>query len=174
MKKTYLFIAVAISAIGFTTSASAQTSATGQMTSTATLIKPISITTGAQMSFGTLTTSDLGGSVTFTSSGDGVAFVPGYNSITALTTTPTAATFTVNGEGGSAFTISLPETAQELSSGAEVVKLSLSDFKHNLTTIALDGTGEKVFQVAATLTIPANTVSGVFTSANIPVTVNYN
>jgi hypothetical protein len=175
MKKTYVLIAIAVSAIGFTTSASAQTSATGEMTSTATLIKPITITTGALMTFGTLTTGTAGGSVTFTSASDGAAFAPTLNAVFALNSTPTAATFTVSGEAGSTFAITLPGSAQELSSGVETIKLSLSDFKHNLiATPTLDGLGQKVFQVAATLTIPASTVSGNYTSAAIPVTVNYN
>ncbi|MCB0801038.1 MAG: DUF4402 domain-containing protein, partial [Bacteroidales bacterium] len=53
--------------------------------------------------------------------------------------------------------------------------MPVNGFVHSITTAPqLDGTGAAAFTVGATLSVAASQASGVYTSANFPVTVSYN
>jgi len=85
-----------------------------------------------------------------------------------------AASFTVSGEASRAYTITLPANGDvTLVNGTN--SMAANDFVHNAGgTPALDGTGAAAFTVGATLSVGAAQAAGVYTSANFPVTINYN
>lgn len=166
MKMKNKIFAVAILAMGFSAKSFAQSSDVA--TATATLVTPISISKTVDMNFGTVASSATAGSVVLGT--DNVATPAGGVSIPGGS--PTAAKFTVSGEGTSSFTISLP-TSIILAAGAN--NLTVNNFTSNPSGTGALVAGTADVAVGATLVVPANTPAGVYTnSTDLTVTVNYN
>lgn len=168
MKMKMKFSTLAILAIAFATNASAQATATA--TTTAVLVTPISIAKTTDMDFGTVAASTLLGTVVLdtanTRSITGGASLHGG--------TPTAAVFTVTGEPGTGFAITIPSTDITLTD-ASLNTLVVNSLVTLGASSILDGTGSKAIKVGATLNLPANAVAGTYTNASdLFVTVNYN
>ena len=106
MKSLYKVAAAAIVLIAFgTTNASAQASATA--TATATIITPITITKTTDMNFGNVAVqSTTGGTVVMTPAG--VRSATAGVTLPATSGTVSAASFTVNGQSGYTYAITLP------------------------------------------------------------------
>jgi hypothetical protein len=90
--------------------------------------------------------------------------------------TQTAAKFTVGGESGKVYVITIPSTIQTITSGAN--HLDISSFTcSNLTFPATTGTAtigiNDVFYVGGSLSVPAAAVAASYTGT-FNVTVNYN
>jgi len=168
MKK---ILAFSIIMIAFTVGAFAQSSDTEQTTATATIVGPLALTKVTDMNFGIIASSTTAGTVVLATDNSrtttgGVALVP-----SAATT---AATFTVAGEASRTFTITLPADGTVTLTGPGAA-MNVDSFLHRLgATPTLNGSGAASFAVGATLSIGASQVSGVYTSANFPVTINYN
>jgi hypothetical protein len=167
MKKILLFSVIMIA---FTAGTFAQSSDTEQTTATATIIGPLALTKVSDMNFGTIAVTGTAGTVVLGTDNSrtavGPALVPPAAGV--------AASFTVSGEASRAFTITLPANGDvTLVNGAN--SMAADDFVHNAGGApALDGTGAAAFTVGATLTVGAAQAAGVYTSANFPVTINYN
>lgn len=132
----------------------------------ATIATPIAISQTAGMDFGSVSASATAGTAVLSTTG---VLTP-TGGVSALGGTPTAAAFSVSGQSGSTFAISLP-TSATLSNGAS--SMTLNAFAHNAgVTPALTG-GTKTFNVGATLNIGANQAAGAY-SGTYAVTVNYN
>ncbi|MDX9902688.1 MAG: DUF4402 domain-containing protein [Bacteroidales bacterium] len=166
MKKLLLFsvIMIAFTAVTFAQDVTEQT------TATATILAPLSMTKVSDMDFGTIAVTGTAGTVVLGTDNSrlatGPALVPPAAGV--------AASFTVNGENGRAFTITLPANGVvTLVNGGN--SMAANDFVHNAGgTPALDGTGAAAFTVGATLSVGAAQAAGTYTSANFPVTINYN
>lgn len=167
MKK---ILAFSVFLIAFTVGAFAQSSDTEQTTATATIIGPLALTKVSDMDFGTIAVTGTAGTVVLGTDNSrlatGPALVPPAAGV--------AASFTVAGEASRAFTITLPANGTvTLVNGAN--SMAVNNFLHSAGgTPALDGTGAAAFTVGATLSVAANQAAGVYTSANFPVTINYN
>ncbi len=167
MKKLLLF---AVVMIAFTAATFAQSSDTEQTTATATIIGPLALTKISDMDFGTIAVTGTAGTVVLGTDNSrtavGPALVPPAAGV--------AASFTVSGEASRAFTITLPANGDvTLVNGAN--SMAANDFVHSAGgTPSLDGTGAAAFTVGATLVVGAAQAAGVYTSANFPVTINYN
>jgi hypothetical protein len=158
---TKISAAAALSAIVFTGSQALAASATGS--ASATIAQPIAVSETTSLNFGTVTTSASAGTAVV-STASGLTTTGG---VAAFGGTPSAAAYSVTGEGSSAFTVSLPTTAT-ISSGANT--MTVDTFTHNAGA-ALSG-GSATFNVGATLNVGANQPSGAYTGT-YTVTVNY-
>ena len=167
MKKILLFSVIMIA---FTAGTFAQSSDTEQTTATATIVGPLALTKVSDMDFGTIAVTGAAGTVVLGTDNSrtavGPALVPPAAGV--------AASFTVNGEASRSFTITLPANGVvTLVNGAN--SMAVNDFLHSAGGApALDGSGAAAFTVGATLSVAAAQVAGVYTSANFPVTINYN
>ncbi len=172
MIRTTLMAAVAAAAMMTAAQASAQTSAQlTDTTGTTTIIAPISLSRDSQLAFGTVTRPTAGNSsvVKITpggafsiTGGDAVGYAP------AGAAARTAATFTVNGESGLGYSISLG-TLQMAREGGGTIDVSLTPSKTSGTIAS----GTDAFGVGGEFTITNSTTLGAYTG-NFTVTVQYN
>ena len=169
MKKIYL---LALVVIGFSANSFAQSEKNA--TATATIIAPINLSKDADMSFGNIAVNPTtpGGTVLLPA----VTGTPGRVAsagvtLPAVTGTPLAAKFTVTGEIGSAYTISLPATIVLTGTGTNM------SIVPNCSITLLNGgaltTGSQIFYVGGTLTVAAVQTAGAY-SGTFNVSVNYN
>ena len=130
------------------------------------VIKPVRITTQADMDFGEVLTSASAGTVVLatdgTVSGSGGAYV--FDDTNAQ-----AAAFRVSGEGLEAYNITLPTsvTLTEVGGGS----MSLNGFNHDATGV-LANNGQEDFNVGATLNVGAEQAQGDYTGS-FTVSVDY-
>lgn len=149
-------------------SVNAQVNATA--TASATILTGISITKVQDMNFGRLNPGSGGGTASVSTSG----VVSPTGDVTKLAgVTATAASFTVSGEIGYTFSITLPTSDYIISylTNNMTVNTFVSD-PSSTGTIAGGGT---TLSVGAKLTVTAGQVSGTYTNGTgFAVTVNYN
>jgi len=167
MKKILLFTIIMIA---FSAGTFAQSTDTEQTTATATIVGPLALTKVSDMDFGTIAVTGTAGTVVLGTDNSrtavGPALVPPAAGV--------AASFTVAGEVSRTFTITLPADGAVTLSGPGV-DMGVTSFQHSMgANPALDGSGAAAFTVGATLSVGAAQVAGVYTSANFPVTINYN
>ena len=173
MKTISKIFALSLVVLGFSTASFAQSSATA--TASATLLTPISISKTADMSFGTLASNAVGGSVTLTPAG--VISASGTGVRIMNNSTGAAASFTVTGEAGQSFSISHPATIT-LTSGSNTLTVNsiINDVTNSNSgsgTVATGGT--KVINLGGVLVVPANAPKGTYSNtSDLTVTVNYN
>ena len=154
----------------FATTSNAQSTATAS--TTAVLVTPISITKVTDMHFGTVAASATGGQVALDYADGRTA--TGGASLPAGSTTQKTAVFTVNGEGNSGFSISVPSSSITLT-GSVSGSMTVSGFTCDLGSSSTLASGTKTLKVKATLNVPANAAAGTYTNASdLAVTVNYN
>lgn len=168
MKKITLFIAFILTSI-ISNQANAQDSATEAANASVTLITPISITKTTDLSFGTFVASSTPGTITMTPAGT-VSTAGGVTEISGGDVS--AAAFTVAGETGQSFAITLPSTDVVLNSATEGESLTLNTFTSNPTDTGIIGT-DGTISVGGTLTVPADSKADTYTGT-FNVTVNYN
>jgi hypothetical protein len=154
-------------------SASVKAQSTAQATATATIVTPISISKTADMNFGNLAVDAVtGGSVELTPAGtriaaDGVS-LPGTSG------TVSAAAFTVTGNAGYTYSITLPGNVVLNHSGAFESMMADTFSSTPSGTGTLSGAGTENITVGATLWVAPGQLDGVYTSSDFDVTVNYN
>ena len=151
---------------------------TASGTSNVKIVTPISISAVLSLEFGSVAV----GTGTPASSGTvaiaaatGVATAGGTNVprlITAGTATRRAGTFNVTGENNATYSITLPASAVNLTSGANTI--SIGTFTSSPTpTGTLSAAGAQTLSVGATLTVASAQAAGAYTGT-YSVTVNYN
>jgi len=159
-------------AAGVSVPAFAQSSATASANATTRIIQAITLTKTADLAFGNIVKPSTGsGTVTIGNGADTIA-VTGTNAAAASGTT-SRAKFTVGGEGGQTFAITVPAT-MTMTSGANNITV-------NLTTAAATGTlsgtlgsaGTTTVNVGGNFSLPNTQVSGNY-SGSFNVTVAYN
>lgn len=160
------FLTLALVMIGFSFTSFAQNSATsGATTASATIVAPITITTGTEMSFGQVVAGSSVGTVLLApagtrTEGGGVTFSPGTDG------SPTASSFTVTGEIGYTYTVTLPSSAVTLTgnSGAAAVApaktMTVDNFTKSIATGDLATDGTETFTVGGTLNVGAAQATG--------------
>ena len=172
MKMYKSFIAAMI-LVTVATNVNAQATATA--TASATVVTPISIVNNTNMNFGNIAVqASTGGTVALSAAASATRTAGGAGGVTLpnVTGTVTSAKFTVSGTANYTYTITLPGSAVVLSSGAN--NMNATSFI-NSAAGTLDGTGNQIFYVGATLTVAAAQPAGAYTTATpFNVTVNYN
>jgi hypothetical protein len=167
MKK---ILAFSIILLAFSAGMFAQSTDTEPTTASAVIVGPLALTKVSDMNFGTIAVTGTAGTVVLGTDNSrtavGPALVPPAAGV--------AASFTVSGEANRTFTITLPANGTvSLISGAN--NMAANTFLHNAgANPTLSGAGAAAFTVGATLSVAANQAAGSYTSANFPVTINYN
>ena len=173
-----LFIATAALVSGVATGALAQETSSQTTTSTGTVFKPIVLTKNTDLSFGKVVRPATGSGVVNIAAVDGARTISGSG---ALITgpggqaTPGRATYSVAGEGGQAFSITVPANFNMIrSGGAETLAVTLTSTATSGTLSgALGSAGSLAFGVGGSIPLANNTATGAYTGT-FQVTVQYN
>jgi hypothetical protein len=172
MKKLFVF---AIAILGFTAVSFGQASTTAN--SSANIILPITVLKTADLSFGNIAVGATGGTVIMTPLA--ARSITGQVKLPDVKGTVTAASFTIGGEGASAYTITLPSSSIIYTSGnAQQMTIDAYTSSLGVSNIgAISGsagtTGTQVVTVGATLNVSDAQTAGSY-SGTFAVTVNYN
>ncbi|MHB1107158.1 MAG: DUF4402 domain-containing protein, partial [Lutibacter sp.] len=175
MKKITLLTAIVALSIAFSTTASAQVTASAP--TTATIVAPIAITKNVDMKFGNVAVSSTAGTVLMTASATPTRTPSGGVTLpTTATGAPTAAKFTVTGEGVYTYAITLPSTALTLDeAGIGTATMTVNAFTSTPSTTGTLAAGTQDLYVGATLNVGASQVAGLYeNTTGFAVTVNYN
>jgi hypothetical protein len=144
-------------------------------TASALLITPLTIVKNLDLNFGNLAVSSTtGGTVILSTSSTRTTGGSGGVTLPAITGTVSSADFTVSGQGGYTYSITLPTSVTITDGlGHSMTISSFTSFPSTNGTLSSGGTQD--LTVGATLSASASQVSGAYTSASgVPVTVNYN
>lgn len=167
MKRLFLLLIMA----GFTAGAYAQDGATANSLASATVVTPISITKDVDLSFGNVAVNSVSGGTVVLDTNDGTT-ATGDVTLPATAGTVTSGAFTVNGETGYTYAITLPTTVNITDAvSSEIMALSSFTSLPEATGVLTGGT--EALKVGATLTVGAGQVSGAY-AGSFDVTVNYN
>ena len=172
MKNITKVLAIAVIALGLSNSSFAQATATAS--ATATIITPITIVKTVDMNFGNVAVSaSLAGTVVLAPAGGRTTGGAGGVTLPATTGTVTAASFTVSGQSGYTYAITLPSTINITDAASHT--MAVNNFVSNPATTGTLTSGSQVLTVGATLNVAAAQPAGTYTNATgVSVTVNYN
>jgi Mat/Ecp fimbriae major subunit len=178
MKKIILSV-IALAAFVLTTAAADNVAnKTVSVTGKARIITPITLAnTGSQaLDFGVIARGTTDATVIVAASASPSANVATGDAVILSSAAQTAAKFTVGGESGKTYVITIPSTTQTIISGAN--HLDITNFTcSNITAPATSGSAtigtNDVFYVGGTLAVPAAAIAASYTGT-FNVTVNYN
>lgn len=160
-------ILVVVTALAAAGSAHAQSSATQSTSATVKLVQAITLTKNSDLAFGTVVKPSSGANtVTISNAGDTPALTgPGNGALASSTTS--RATFTVGGEGGSAFSIAVPAAVtMTRSGGAQTIAVTLTPSSTSGTLSGSVGSaGSATFTVGGAFTTNPGTASGSYSGA---------
>jgi len=168
--KTRFFriLGMAIAMVAFSANVFGQNFATSA--ASARIIAPIAISKSADLHFGTITKA--AGTVTVTPAGGRSTTGPGLSALLPL---HSAAAFTVTGETGFTYTISLSAGPITITDGTNTMSVDGFTTTPNGTGTLTGGTQALTLGATLTVTGGAAQPSGLYTNANaVTVTVNYN
>jgi len=168
------FAAATIAFFAFGTSANAQQTASATAAASATIITPISITKTVDLNFGNVAVdASNGGTVIMAPAG--TRTTTGNVSLPATSGSPTAASFTVNGQGNYTYAITLPSSPVTIDDGNSHT-MTVTTFTSTPSTTGTLSSGTQTLNVGATLNVSAGQATGTYTTGASPftVTVNYN
>ncbi|MEY4473299.1 MAG: hypothetical protein RL671_1603 [Pseudomonadota bacterium] len=171
MNKTFITIATSLLAAALPGVAHAQSTASASATGSTTIIRPITITKTADMSFGTIVKPVTGtAGVQILNNVDELNLEVG---VAALDQPVSRAKFTIEGEGGQAVSVSVPASFT-MSQGAETLDVVLEpDLGASVTlSNALGSSGTAALNIGGYFYVPSDTPSGVY-SGSFTVTVAY-
>lgn len=168
MKKLIITLTFCFFGLLCTTSAFAQ--ATASADASATIVTPISISKNSDMNFGNIATNGAVGTVILSPAGGRTP--SGGVTLPATAGTVTAASFTVEGSGSYAYSITLPVSI-EITNGTD--DMTVDTFTSTPETAGELTAGEQIITIGATLNLVASQTEGTYTSTTpFDVTVNYN
>ncbi|RYF99317.1 MAG: DUF4402 domain-containing protein [Caulobacteraceae bacterium] len=164
-------IALAALAAAVASPALAQSSATVTVNSTGRIISPMTLSKTADLAFGTIIKPNAGnGTVTIASGADTVA-VTGTG--TASMGTASRAKFTVGGEGGQTYSVTVPAT-MTMSNGSNNITVNLTPSATTGTLSgSLGGNGTQTFQVGGNFSLASTQATGAY-AGSFNVTTAYN
>lgn len=164
--------AAAVSAIA--APAMAQTSTTQSTSATVKIVQPITLTKVTDLAFGTVVKPSSGNNTITISTGSDTPAITGAGSA-AVSGTASRASFTVGGEGGSTFSITVPSSVtMTRSGGSETLSVTLTASGSSGTLSGSIGSaGSATFKVGGAFTVASTTVSGNY-SGSFNTTVAYN
>lgn len=168
--KTKIFT-LAIAILGFSASSFAQipTGTFAIANASATMLTPLKIEKNQDLNFGNIASSMEAGTAVLTTAG-GISRTGGVAILKNIT--PTAAQFTVTGDQNQKYSMDAPASI-ELTSGSTKLTLVLDYGTNTASGNVLTG-GSSVIKVGGTLSVPANTVAGIYTNTkDLKITVAY-
>ena len=169
MKILFRSLSAVIILLAFSLNVNAQVSATAD--ASATIITPIAISVTTNMDFGNVAASGTAGTVILAT--DGSRSVTGGVTLPATTGSPTQAVFSVTGESGFTYSITLPGTVT-LDDGLGNT-MDVDTFTSNPSGSGTLTGGSETLNVGGTLNVGINQTAGTYTNnTDLTVTVNYN
>jgi hypothetical protein len=170
-----LFVVATAFAVVAAGSASAQTSATQSTTTTVKIVQPITLTKNADLAFGTMVKPNSGANTVTVSTGSDTPTLTGPGDAALAASTASRAAFTVGGEGGSAFSVTVPSSVtMTRTGGAQTLAVTLTASSSSGTLSgSIGSSGSASFTVGGAFTATAGTASGDYTGA-FNTTVAYN
>jgi hypothetical protein len=165
--------AAAVSAIA--APAMAQSSATASTTASATIVQPITLTKNSDLAFGTVVKPTSGTNTITINETSGSRSMTGAGDAALATSTTSRAAYSVGGEGGQTFSITVPATATiTRSGGSETLTVNLVKTAATGTISGSIGSaGTASFGVGGNFDVSSTTVSGAY-SGSFNTTVAYN
>ncbi|MEN9419169.1 MAG: hypothetical protein RI988_2789 [Pseudomonadota bacterium] len=154
-----------------TTQAWAQFSAQGNVDTSASVVRTLSVTSTTELSFGTFSAGPTAGTLTMSAAGNRSA----TGGVTLVSTVPGGqAVVNLGGTPATGFSVSLPASVQ-LTPASGGASMTLSTFTTTLTggQGSLNSSGTGSFGIGGTLTVAANQAIGTY-SGSFTVTLNYN
>ena len=174
--KSALKIAAGLGAVsalsGLASTAYAQSSASATATGSATILQSISVTASSNLGFGTIVKPSSGTS-TISVSTAGSRSINGGNAVIANTSGVSAASFLVQGEGGSAISVSVPPTFSMAAGTNTLVVTTTSTTTAGNLTGGIGTQGSFTVGVGGSFPLQSTTASGAY-SGNLVVTAQYN
>lgn len=165
----YVFIAPA-----GTTPTLATTTGPSSGLAIARVFRPITITNSTPLAFGRILRPTTGHGSVSLSATTGTRTVAGTGALGLGTPTPTRAAYSVSGEGGQAFSISVPSNFQMTGPGTPLpVSLSSTASGSQVLSGALGAAGNLSFFVGGQFSLNSTTAQGEYTGS-FTVTVQYN
>lgn len=152
--------------------------ATKTQAATAQITTAITFGSGSDLKFGSIAEGSSSGTVSLTAASSTVRSKTGSTTqLVSQGTTPAAAAYTVNGEAGYTFALTLPGNSDVTitnTTGAGAETMTVTDFTTDLpSNTGTLTSGTATFYVGATLNVGASQVAGAYTG-NFDVTVAYN
>ena len=170
MKNRTKLMATALVLIASASTSFAQSTATA--TATAVIVSPISLTKNVDMNFGNVAVQTAAGGTVVLAT-DGSRTKTGGVTLPNLAGSPTAASFTVDGQGTYTYAITLPSTALTITSGLNT--MTVDTFLSTPSATGQLVAGTQTLSVGATLNVGAAQAAGTYVSVTpFSVTVNYN
>lgn len=151
----------------------AQASASAPTTATTTIIQPISIAKSTDLSFGRIVRPTAGTSTVTVSAADNTRGLSGTGDGVLAGGTVTRAAYTVTGEPGVGFSITLSGSPITLTRASGTETLSVALVRSAETDTLAAGTGTKVIGVGGSVDVTSATVSGTY-NGSFTVTTAYN
>lgn len=152
----------------------AQSSANVSTTGSARIVQPIAITKNSDLAFGTVVRPTSGSNTVTIDQTAGTRSIAGGGDGVLVTSTTSRATYTVDGEGGQTFSISVPATFSMTGSTSGTITVNLTP---TATTGTLSGAvgaaGSATFGVGGDFTLPSTQATGQY-SGSFTATVAYN
>jgi hypothetical protein len=170
MKKLIIIFAAIIMMASFSVKATVAPPNTASANATAKILAALTITKNADLSFGTMTIPTA--ATTVIVAPDGTRTSTGNITLLAQAPLTTASSYSVTGDAGATYTITLPVSTTILNGSQQMTVNTFTSSKtNNGSTIGTGGTDS--FTVGATLNLSNAQASGTYTGS-FNVTVNYN
>ncbi len=151
----------------------AQASASASTTGTTKILTPISLTKNSDLAFGSVVRTASGTNTVTIDASTGARSISGAGTGVLVTSTTSRAAYTVGGEGGQTFSITVPASFN-MTSGANTIAVTLVA---SATTGTISGTigsaGTATFGVGGNFALPNTQASGNY-SGSFTATVAYN
>lgn len=172
MNKNFtITLLIAAAMIVFSMNMNAQQTSSDVVATNATVITPIAVAGNTPLSFGDIVGTTAGGTITISTDGTRAASVNDLV-MTSQSGTVSAAQFTVTGQDGYSYSLSVPSAAYAITNGATGT-MDVDTFTTNESG-TLTG-GSEIVNIGATLTVGASQEAGNYTSPDgLSVTVQYN
>ena len=172
MKKGFLSIIALAAFVLSATAADNVANKTLSVQSKARIIVPITLanTSSQALDFGVIARGTSAATVVVSSTASPSNNVASGDAVVLTSTPQTAAKFTIGGESGKAYAITIPSTTQTITSGVNT--LNITGFTCSNGTSGVIGTND-VFYVGGTLAVPSTAVAASYTGT-FSVTVAYN
>lgn len=163
----------AVLAAGAAAPAFAQASASQSTTGTTRILSPISLTKNSDLAFGSVVRTTSGTNTVTIDATTGARSITGAGTGVLVTSTTSRAAYTVAGEGGQTFSITVPGSFN-MTSGANTIAVTLVATAATGTISGAIGTaGTATFGVGGSFPLPSTQVSGNYTGS-FTATVAYN
>ena len=157
----------------------ADTVASGSNTasSSATIIRPVTVANGGALAFGTIIRPSTGTTTYSVAAADAARSVSGSDGLYLSTTGSTNASFTITGEGGYAITVAIPATFSLSDGTNSLVVTTANNMSGAAGSQALSGSlgaaGNLTVKVGGSVPVTSTTATGTY-SGSFALTATYN